>query len=56
MRGSIEIFGSFCMFDTLDNIMYSHTWLVFRLCLYTLNITTARICIMYFSLSFHDCD
>ncbi|RPB04669.1 hypothetical protein L873DRAFT_1928381 [Choiromyces venosus 120613-1] len=44
------------MYISLDNIVYSHTWYMFRLILYTADITTARTFIMYISLIFHDND
>ena len=44
------------MYISLDNIVYSRTWLLFRLILYTVDITTARTFHMYISLIFHDYD
>jgi hypothetical protein len=48
MWGSVEISDSFHMYISLDNIVYSHTWYMFRLILYTADITTARTFITLF--------
>jgi hypothetical protein len=56
MWGSVEIFDSFHMYISLDNNVYFHTWFMFRLYLYTVDITTARTFIAYISLIFHDSD
>jgi hypothetical protein len=47
-EASVEISDSFHMYISLDNIVYSHTWYMFRLILYTADITTARTFIMLF--------
>ena len=52
----VEIFDSFHMYISLDNNVYFHTWFMFRLYLYTVDITTARTFIAYISLIFHDSD
>ena len=56
MLEGVEISYLFHMYISLDNIVCSHTWLLFRLILYTADITTARTFHTYISLIFHDYD